>query len=210
MIREAKLTEFTRRHVHDADQGQERADAEHLRRRELDAITQPSGILQRAGTNHWAVWRWDPNAVAPDGLKGNYVQARRSASTMCCADPRLVLPSHSGSDASHPCPGEVRGSHRESHSLRLADLIGVGQIVGRRCGSCRSPGSRRWLAVRSEWQADLWSGSQRPRVLLDRPGRRRTGSRRLSAPAGGGGPPQETRGKPAAAPIRLCSPWFGG
>jgi ABC-type branched-subunit amino acid transport system substrate-binding protein len=32
------------------------------------------GVFQRAGTNHWAVWRWDPDAPAPDGLEGNFVE----------------------------------------------------------------------------------------------------------------------------------------
>jgi hypothetical protein len=32
------------------------------------------GLFQRAGTNHWAVWRWDPEAPAPDGLEGNFVE----------------------------------------------------------------------------------------------------------------------------------------
>lgn len=32
-----------------------------------------AGAFERAGTNHWAVWRWDPKAKAPDGLTGNFV-----------------------------------------------------------------------------------------------------------------------------------------
>ncbi len=32
------------------------------------------GLFQRAGTNHWAVYRWDPDAEAPDGLEGNVVR----------------------------------------------------------------------------------------------------------------------------------------
>ena len=37
------------------------------------ALNHP-GLFQRAGTNHWAVWRWDPDAEAPEGLEGNFVE----------------------------------------------------------------------------------------------------------------------------------------
>jgi ABC-type branched-subunit amino acid transport system substrate-binding protein len=30
------------------------------------------GVFQRAGTNHWQVWTWDPDAEGPDGLEGNF------------------------------------------------------------------------------------------------------------------------------------------
>jgi len=33
------------------------------------------GLFQRAGTNHWATYRWDPDAPAPDGLEGNFVRS---------------------------------------------------------------------------------------------------------------------------------------
>jgi ABC-type branched-subunit amino acid transport system substrate-binding protein len=32
------------------------------------------GLYKRAGTNHWATYTWDPDAAAPDGLKGNFVE----------------------------------------------------------------------------------------------------------------------------------------
>ena len=32
------------------------------------------GAFQRAGTNHWAVYRWDPDAKAPGDLEGNFVK----------------------------------------------------------------------------------------------------------------------------------------
>lgn len=32
------------------------------------------GLYKRAGTNHWATYQWDPDAAAPDGLKGNFVE----------------------------------------------------------------------------------------------------------------------------------------
>ena len=33
------------------------------------------GLFPRAGTNHWAMYTWDPEAEAPDGLEGNWVEA---------------------------------------------------------------------------------------------------------------------------------------
>ena len=51
------------------------------------------GAFQRAGTNHWAVYRWDPDAKAPDGLEGQLRQRASSASTRCCAAPRSAVPS---------------------------------------------------------------------------------------------------------------------
>jgi hypothetical protein len=43
------------------------------------------GLYKRAGTNHWAVYRWDANAKAPDGLKGNFVQKSKVSfdETLC-------------------------------------------------------------------------------------------------------------------------------
>ena len=32
------------------------------------------GIFKRAGINHWAIYGWDPDAKAPDGLDGNFVE----------------------------------------------------------------------------------------------------------------------------------------
>jgi hypothetical protein len=37
------------------------------------ALNHP-GAFQRAGTNHWAVWGWDPEAETPDGTPGNFVE----------------------------------------------------------------------------------------------------------------------------------------
>jgi len=38
--------------------------------------TDHPGIFQRAGTNHWATYAWDPEAPAEDsGLEGNFVEA---------------------------------------------------------------------------------------------------------------------------------------
>ena len=43
------------------------------------------GLYKRAGTNHWARLRWDPNAKSPDGLKGNFVEKAKISfdETLC-------------------------------------------------------------------------------------------------------------------------------
>ena len=33
-----------------------------------------AGLFKRAGTNTWGIYRWDPDADAPSGLEGNFVQ----------------------------------------------------------------------------------------------------------------------------------------
>ena len=46
------------------------------------------GLFKRAGTNHWAVWRWNPKAKAPDGLTGNFVPgANVDFDTVMCGTP---------------------------------------------------------------------------------------------------------------------------
>jgi ABC-type branched-subunit amino acid transport system substrate-binding protein len=75
MIRDAGMTEFTREGItamlnsaQDVPMlgifGDEdwTPDADH------------PGTFQRAGTNHWAVWGWDPEADAPTDVEGNFVQ----------------------------------------------------------------------------------------------------------------------------------------
>ena len=39
--------------------------------------TDHPGLFKRAGTNHWATYEWDPEAEAPDGLEGNFVEAAK-------------------------------------------------------------------------------------------------------------------------------------
>ncbi len=36
--------------------------------------TDHPGLFQRAGTDHWATYTWDPDAEAPEGLVGNWVE----------------------------------------------------------------------------------------------------------------------------------------
>ena len=51
------------------------------------ALNHP-GIFQRAGTNHWAVWTWDPEAETPDGREGNFVEgAAISFDEVLCGTP---------------------------------------------------------------------------------------------------------------------------
>jgi branched-chain amino acid transport system substrate-binding protein len=46
------------------------------------------GLFQRAGTNHWATYRWDPEAEAPGGLDGNWVEtADFSFDEVLCGSP---------------------------------------------------------------------------------------------------------------------------
>jgi ABC-type branched-subunit amino acid transport system substrate-binding protein len=45
------------------------------------------GIYQRAGTNHWQVWRWDPEAAGP-GVEGNFVEgAEINFDEVMCGSP---------------------------------------------------------------------------------------------------------------------------
>ena len=65
-----KMTEFTREGISDhAQRGEGRPDAGHLRRRGLDAGTDHPGVYKRAGTNHWASYRWDPDGRGPEGSR---------------------------------------------------------------------------------------------------------------------------------------------
>ncbi len=50
--------------------------------------TNHAGIFQRAGTNHWASYRWDPEAEAPGGLEGNWVETSTfSFDEVLCGSP---------------------------------------------------------------------------------------------------------------------------
>ncbi len=46
------------------------------------------GIFARAGMNHWATYQWDPEAKAPDGLEGNFVESSElSFADVLCGSP---------------------------------------------------------------------------------------------------------------------------
>jgi ABC-type branched-subunit amino acid transport system substrate-binding protein len=89
MMRQAKMTEFTRAGI--TQMLRQAKDVPMLGmfggENWTPARNHP-GLFQRAGTNHWAVWRWDPHAPAPDGLKGNFVPgANIDFDTVLCGTP---------------------------------------------------------------------------------------------------------------------------
>jgi hypothetical protein len=46
------------------------------------------GLWKRGGINHWSVFRFDPKASAPDGLKGNFVEtAQLQWDDVLCGSP---------------------------------------------------------------------------------------------------------------------------
>jgi ABC-type branched-subunit amino acid transport system substrate-binding protein len=74
MIRDTGMTEFTREGL--STMLNEATDVPMLGifgDEDWTPARNHPGVFQRAGTNHWAVWRWDPEAEAPGGLEGNFV-----------------------------------------------------------------------------------------------------------------------------------------
>jgi ABC-type branched-subunit amino acid transport system substrate-binding protein len=74
MIRDAKLTDFTRDNITKLLQSAK--DVPMLGMFDDENWTpnkSHAGLFKRAGTNHWGIYRFDPNAKAPDGLTGNFV-----------------------------------------------------------------------------------------------------------------------------------------
>ena len=86
MIRDAGMTEFTREGI--TAMLQQATDVPMLDmfggENWTPNLNHP-GIYQRAGTNHWQVWGWDPDAESPVGSTATSSRARRSASTRSCA-----------------------------------------------------------------------------------------------------------------------------
>jgi ABC-type branched-subunit amino acid transport system substrate-binding protein len=75
MIRDAKLTSFTRDNITKLLQSAK--DVSMLGMFDGESWTpnkNHAGLFKRAGTNHWAFYRFDPTAKAPDGLTGNFVE----------------------------------------------------------------------------------------------------------------------------------------
>jgi len=76
MIREDGMTEFTREGVSAMLQASGPVPMlDVFGGEDWTPNTNHAGIFQRAGTNHWATYRWDPDAEAPEGLDGNWVEA---------------------------------------------------------------------------------------------------------------------------------------
>jgi ABC-type branched-subunit amino acid transport system substrate-binding protein len=75
MIRDTHLTDFTRQHIITMLRAAKDVPMLGIFGDEnwTPNLDHP-GPFKRAGTNHWASYRWDPNASAPDGLQGNLVQ----------------------------------------------------------------------------------------------------------------------------------------
>lgn len=75
MIRDAELTEFTRDGM--TEMLQAAVDVPMLGifgGEDWTPDTDHPGLFQRHGVNHYAVYRFDPDAPAPDGLEGNFVE----------------------------------------------------------------------------------------------------------------------------------------
>ena len=76
MIRDAELTEFSREGI--TKMLQEAQDVPMLDMfggEDWTPDLDHEGAFQRAGTNHWGVFRWDPDAESPVGDDGNFVEA---------------------------------------------------------------------------------------------------------------------------------------
>jgi hypothetical protein len=73
MIRDAKMQEFTRQGI--SDMLKAAKDVPMLGMFAGENWTpnkNHEGLFKRAGTNTWQVWKWDGDAPAPGGLKGNF------------------------------------------------------------------------------------------------------------------------------------------
>jgi ABC-type branched-subunit amino acid transport system substrate-binding protein len=77
MIRDAGMTDFTREGITQMlNQAQDVPMLDIFGGEDWTPDTDHPGIYQRAGTNHWATYTWDPDASAEDsGLEGNFVEA---------------------------------------------------------------------------------------------------------------------------------------
>jgi hypothetical protein len=76
MIRDAEMTEFTREGITEMlDSAQDVPMLGIFGDEAWTPDTDHPGIFQRAGTNRWATYTWDPEAEAPLGLEGNFVEA---------------------------------------------------------------------------------------------------------------------------------------
>jgi ABC-type branched-subunit amino acid transport system substrate-binding protein len=75
MIRDTHLTDFTRQNITAMLRAAKDVPMLGMFGDEnwTPSLDHP-GAFQRAGTNYWAGYRWDPNATGPDGESGNFVQ----------------------------------------------------------------------------------------------------------------------------------------
>lgn len=89
MIRDAGMTEFTREGITTMlEQAQDVPMLGIFGGEDWTPNKDHPGLFKRAGTDHWATYRWDPDAPAPDGLEGNFVQsAEISFDEVLCGTP---------------------------------------------------------------------------------------------------------------------------
>lgn len=74
MIRDSGLTDFTRPNIKTMlDAAKDVPMLGIFGDENWTPNTDHPGLFQRAGTNHWSTYRWDPDAESPDGEKGNFV-----------------------------------------------------------------------------------------------------------------------------------------
>ena len=75
MIRDAGMTEFTRDGISTMlQQSGPVPMLDVFAGEDWTPNLNHEGMFQRAGMNHWASYEWDPDAEAPDGLEGNWVE----------------------------------------------------------------------------------------------------------------------------------------
>jgi ABC-type branched-subunit amino acid transport system substrate-binding protein len=89
MIRDTGMTEFTREGITAMlDEATDVPMLDIFGGEDWTPALNHPGLFQRAGTNYWAVWRWDPDATAPGGLEGNFVPgAEISFDDVLCGTP---------------------------------------------------------------------------------------------------------------------------
>jgi ABC-type branched-subunit amino acid transport system substrate-binding protein len=77
MIRDAGMTDFTRQGITQMlNQAEDVPMLDIFGGEDWTPNLNHPGIWSRAGTNHWATYRWDPEATAEDSdLEGNFVEA---------------------------------------------------------------------------------------------------------------------------------------
>ena len=89
MIREAEMTEFTRDGI--TEMLQSATDVPMLGifgDEDWTPNTEHPGLFKRHGVDHYAVYRFDPDAEGPGGLEGNFVQiAETSFADVLCGSP---------------------------------------------------------------------------------------------------------------------------
>jgi hypothetical protein len=74
MIRDAKLTTFTREGMTTMlNEAEDVPMLDIFGGEDWTPSKEHPGIYKRAGTNHWATYKWDPTAKSPVG-EGNFVE----------------------------------------------------------------------------------------------------------------------------------------